>query len=245
MDYFLAALVALNLTLTIVALHKIRRIHLATYHLESEEQKKECSYAQFQAYDGLMRLIRPERPLPILRGWAASPDFLLEIAKAALREKPEVIIECSSGASSVVLARCCQLNGSGHVYSIEHDANYASKTRNELQEQGLADFATLIIAPLNPSSLGQNWYDVTNLPDACNNARLLVIDGPPASTARLARYPALPLLLDRLAVGCKIYLDDANRESEKETVAKWKSEFANLKESEIFAEKGAALLEVT
>ena len=35
----------------------------------------------------------------------------------------------SSGATSLVLARCCQLNGRGHLYSLEDGAQFAERAR--------------------------------------------------------------------------------------------------------------------
>lgn len=57
-------------------------------------------------------------------------------------------MECSSGASTIVLAQSAKLNGRGHVFSLEHDRDYATKSRVELEKQSLSDWATVIDAPL-------------------------------------------------------------------------------------------------
>jgi hypothetical protein len=38
-------------------------------------------------------------------------------------------------------------------------------------------------------------------------------------------YPALPLLRDRLAPGCLVVLDDAQREGERWVIERWRAEF--------------------
>jgi hypothetical protein len=55
---------------------------------------------------------------------------------------------------------------------------------------------------------------------------LLLVDGPPAYAAghALARYPALPVLGDRLASGATVVLDDAERPGEQEVLRRWERE---------------------
>ena len=150
----LLALGLLNLFVLAYVLHKVRKIHLASYRIENSSEKAELEvsrlFGQVKAYLDLEKLIDPRKPLPALRGWAASPDFLLHVALHMLSRKPLEIVECSSGVSTLVLARCCELNGIGHVYSLEHDAEYAAKTNARLQEQGLGRWATVLDAPLKP-----------------------------------------------------------------------------------------------
>ena len=55
---------------------------------------------------------------------------------------------------------------------------------------------------------------------------LLLVDGPPAYAAghELARYPALPVLYDRLAPGATVVLDDVERAGEQEVLRRWERE---------------------
>lgn len=246
------------LALVAITLHKVRRIHLLGFRVlaELEGVKRELAklsplqndlanlYAQIQSYQDLVSLIRPARPLPLLRGWAASPDFLLEICRHSLAHKPGVIIECSSGASTLALARCCEINGIGHVYSLEHAPEFAEQTRQRLREQGLADWASVIDAPLTPQAGvgGQAWYSMAGLSLTPASCALLVIDGPPWDTAPLARYPALPLLAEFLASSCTIFLDDANRPDEQEAVKRWMAEHPGFQLTQPPCEKGCAKL---
>ncbi len=241
-------LVLVNLAISAYAFYKIRRIHLAVYRIESSARNAEIEagrlFAQYQAYYDLVRLIAPRKPLPPLRGWAASPDFLLQIASQVLSSGARTVVECSSGASTLVLARCCELNDRGHVFSLEHDLHYAENTRALLREQGLTDWATVIYAPLVPymSLGGQHWYSLENLHLDQKTIDLLVIDGPPWHTAPLARYPALPVFKNNLASDCVIIIDDANRDEEKEMLTNWAIEFPEFEQSFLSTEKGCAMM---
>lgn len=212
------------LALQLKCLRKIRRIDLKVWAM-SEQLPREIveSFHQAEALQGLYWDLKPEQSLPPTRGWAGSPDFLREVARYALDTKPRTIIECSSGVSTLVLARCLQINGGdGHIYSLEHSPEYAEATRRMLAGQGLSAWSTVIHAPLveTATDIGRHpWYDLSALP--AKEADLIVIDGPPMDTAPLARYPAIPKLLHLLSPRGRIFLDDANRPEEQASVAKW------------------------
>src|SRR5690242_20570642 len=67
-------------------------------------------FRQVEALAGIFLELGITHSLPPTRGWAASPDFLREIAVHVLHARPGVIVECGSGVSTVVLARCLQKN---------------------------------------------------------------------------------------------------------------------------------------
>jgi predicted O-methyltransferase YrrM len=177
-----------------------------------------------------------------MRGWAGSPDFLLKTAEEALRNKPKRVMECSSGVSTVVLARCLQLNGAGHVFSLENSPEFAIKTREMLKQYGLSEWATVIDAPLVNHSTTTPWYDETAIPQDLQAIDMLIVDGPPATTAPLARYPALPRLQPRMAETCTIMMDDADRTEEIEILKRWKIEFPQFEQTHLQCEKGLVLL---
>lgn len=54
---------------------------------------------------------------------------------------------------------------------------------------------------------------------------MLVVDGPPAATGPQARYPSLPMLIDRLAKNATVVLDDAHRRDELKIVEEWEASF--------------------
>ena len=50
---------------------------------------------------------------------------------------------------------------------------------------------------------------------------LLLVDGPPGNAGPRTRYPAVPLLRDRLAGSCTILADDMVRDEDREVVEAW------------------------
>lgn len=181
--------------------------------------------------------------LPFTPDWSAAPDFLGLIAEHCLSAKPSIIVECSSGTSTLVLAQCCRLNGRGHVYSLENGVGYAAATVQNLEEFGLQAYASVIHAPLVDYRLNGHkhvWYSLDKL--NVQDIDMLVIDGPPAVIDSQARYPALPLLYNKLAAGCAVYLDDANRPGEQAIVKRWCEMFPALRPRYAESERGCAVL---
>jgi predicted O-methyltransferase YrrM len=240
----MAVLFAAVLVLLLIA-HKVRRVHLMLFEMRAScTSEVRGTFTQSEALLGLYLELGFEKGLPSTRGWAASPDFLLELARYARSEMPSVIVECSSGVSTLVLARCAQLNGVGHVYSLEHDTSYAAQTTAHLNRHGLQDFATVIHAPLQLHTIAGKawrWYSLHNLPH--DEIDLLVIDGPPSQSDAQARYPAGPLLIHRMRPGAAVFLDDATRQGEQAVVERWKGEFGlSSVQPAPACEKGCAIL---
>jgi len=241
-------LLLLILLACLLIIHKVRKLHLMSFKHDAilDEIRLEAKhlFSQLQAYAMLDKRISLGRSLPPMRGWAASPDILLAIAEYALDEKPMTCMECSSGISTVVLARCMQLNGKGHVYSLEHAPFYAQRTRNLLRQHGLEAWATIVDAPLvdiEPLP-GHRWYSLQNLPELAP-VDLLVIDGPPHDTCAVARYPALGLLQNKMGQRFTVFLDDADRSDEQVAVKRWLAEVPGLTSERIDCEKGCVRLD--
>lgn len=197
------------------------------------------------SYISIRDRLKMDKDLPVTPDWSAAADFVQLIADHCLRSKPAVIVECSSGLTTVALARCCQLNGLGHVYSLENGKEYADKTHSALEEHGLGAFAAVLHVPLEKriiQGVAYEWYGTNNLPEHLIN--MLVIDGPSGFIQRHSRYPALPVLFDRLADGCVVIMDDAGREDEKAIVNMWQSEFPLIEHDYIDLERGCSILTI-
>jgi predicted O-methyltransferase YrrM len=192
----------------------------------------------------LCQRLQLQGPLPLDPIWSAAPDFLQLIAEHCLAAKPRSILECSSGASTLILAAACRLNGGGQVFSLENGAEFAETTRQQLAAQGLSGQTQVIHAPLLPVAIQgrcYQWYDLSALP--FQSLDMLVIDGPPGRLQPLSRYPALPLLWPRLAPQALVFLDDAARPDEQEIVRLWLQEFSELQAREIGCERGCVRLQ--
>ena len=200
-------------------------------------------FNQFESYHYIRDRLNLKQGLPYTRDWSASPDFLKRIAEHCLQYKPETIVECSSGLSSLVLARCCQINKKGKVFSLENGEEFARASRGHINRYQLDEYAQIIHAPLiNHSINGRDfqWYDISQLPDASIN--MLVIDGPPGFIQTHSRYPALPLLQQKMANDCVIFMDDAARDDEKEIVDKWLAEYPGWRHEYVSLLRGCSVL---
>ena len=249
--YLLVLLGVLSLVtcfFVLYSFYKIRRIHLMTYDLRDrlDQLGRSDIVYLFQSIQ-LLRILESElqldRPLPPMRGMAAGPDFLLLLARHARAAAPQTVLECGSGVSTLVLARCLQLNGSGHVYSLEQDPQFAAETRDRLAENGLMEWATVVDAPLTDLELNgkkYSWYKSSAIP--ANSIDMLIVDGPPTWLGPLARYPAGPLLLPRLNLGGTVFVDDTVRSDEANMVSMWLKEFPDVKGRDVDCEKGCAIL---
>jgi hypothetical protein len=200
-------------------------------------------YSQLEALSWLRDELKLATPLPPTRGAAAAPDALLELLRIIDRSHATSVLELGSGVSTIVCARRLQQAGSGHVVALEHLPEYAVATRTQITAQGLDAFATVLDAPLRDVRIGDdtwNWYELgPGVPEAVD---LLFIDGPPKLTGTLARYPALPLLRDRLLPGANVLVDDGDRTDEHEMVRRWEAEIEGIGVQHLPFAKGAWLL---
>ena len=202
-------------------------------------------FGQLEAYLSLRDRLGLHQGLPYTHQWSAAPDFLKLIVDHALAAKPRTIVECSSGLTTLVLARCCEINGEGEVFSLENGAEFAAKSRGEVERYGLGARSTVIDAPLKPVTVDgveYQWYDFAQLPD--RSIDMLVVDGPPGFIQHHSRYPALPLLFDKLADGCVVFLDDAGRPDEVELVEMWRGRLPGIEHEFVKTERGGAILQV-
>ncbi len=181
--------------------------------------------------------------IPYTKDWSAAADFLELIVEHCLTHKPTTIFECSSGLTTLMLAKCCALNNKGHVYSLENGEEYAVKTRESISQYQIEQFSDVIYAPLESDHINgkeYQWYALNDVPD--KTIDMLVIDGPPGFIQKHSRYPALPKLYERLADGCTIFLDDAARDDERQLVQMWLDEFPALSHEFVDNERGCSVL---
>lgn len=237
----IALAVALWLGVLLVLLGLVVTNKRAQADFQKTNQQRRQDYNQLEALFSLFFTLQPHAPLPDMRGWAESPDYMKRITQAILQDKPELVVELGSGVSTLVIAYALQRAGRGRVVSLEHDQAYAAPNQEMLHLHGLENVATIIHAPLRELALGNEtwqWYDASPLPHE-EPIDLLLVDGPPAAPKTLSRYPALPLLFDRLRDGARIFLDDGSRQDEQLTVQRWRQEFPALDCEFLEVEKGA------
>lgn len=203
-------------------------------------------YSQIEAFESLHHELGFDRALPRLRGNTVSPDFLRELAQQVGQRRPQYVVECGSGATTVVLAKALSKNGYGHVYSLDQDIDSANRTYRWLNEHGLTDWATVIYAEPIPYTLNGNnftWYALSDLPNTAID--LMVINGPNSATQKCARYPALFLLRARITEQGAIVFNNSNRPDDVATLALWAHDFPEFNFQKLRCEKGCALGERT
>ncbi|MDR8393819.1 class I SAM-dependent methyltransferase [Aliifodinibius sp. S!AR15-10] len=157
-------------------------------------------------------------------GWSVDGRFAEILLEQIRKTRAEIILECGSGTSTILVAKYLKQIGSGQVLALEHEKKYASITRNQLSECGLQEWVSVIETPLREWPLnGQAmpWYDFQPKDYLSGQIDILIVDGPPGKIGPLARYPAVPVLKSWLDTGSVIILDDGNREGEKEIAERW------------------------
>ena len=174
-------------------------------------------------------ILRPLLDLGPYLPWttgAMRPAGLVVVCNAIVHGDRTSVVECGSGASTVVLARLLRERGAGTLVSVEHDPAWAALTRDLLRREQLDATARVIHAPLTGDP---PWYAPGPLAAALPaTVDLLVVDGPPAFKPghEHRRAPALPFFEDRLADGAVVVLDDLQRPGERDVVAGWEAQGA-------------------
>jgi predicted O-methyltransferase YrrM len=249
-DLLLVLLLAAVFVLLLYLLQKVRDIgsDLTQFKQQFEgilQSEVRGLFAQLAAYVSLRDRLDLRRGMPYSRDWSASPDFLEIIVAHCLDAKPATVMECSAGITTLMLAKCCQLNGRGKVYSLEDGEEFARKARAHLDRYELGAHASVIHAPLQSNTVNgidYLWYSVDKLPD--QTIDMLVIDGPSGFIQKNSRYPAIPELYEKLSDQCVVFLDDAARVDEKEIVELWKAEYPSMEYEYIRTERGCSVLTI-
>ncbi len=190
------------------------------------EKQLDRTYDRIDALMSIHNLLKLNAPLPIMHNWRVSSDYAHEVLSCFIETKGTVI-DIGSGISTLLFGYAVKRNGNGKVISLEHSKEYFEKTKALIKLHQLEEYCELYYCPLieyNIEGKKWLWYDVKNvaLP---NKVSLISIDGPPGDTQYLARYPALTILKETIGKGTVIYLDDGNREQEREIAKQWTKKF--------------------
>jgi predicted O-methyltransferase YrrM len=178
-----------------------------------------------------------------MRLWAASPDFVTLAVGLIRQHKPQVVFEVGSGVSTMVSGYALRQNGSGSLISLEHEHDFMQTTAENIAAHNLGRIARVVYAPLTTVQINgdaRRWYDLREVEVPMID--LLIVDGPPEGTGTLARYPALPMLFERLNPGAYVLVDDYLRDDEYAMVNRWLSEYQLIVVRTLANEKGAAIL---
>lgn len=177
----------------------------------------------------LRAMVEPRALMPSLGAWGIDARSLLTLVALVQRERPALVLELGSGASTIWLGYVLEQLG-GRIVSIEHDAEYAEVTAARIADHRLGSTVELRQADLQSVDEGEEewtWYAPELFTDL-RDIDLILIDGPPKAVGDLSRYPAVPQLLDKISDDAWIVLDDARRPDEKQILRRWLAEHDEL-----------------
>ena len=203
------------------------------------------TFRQLEALQNLSAVLPASDVLPATRGWAASPDLLVVLVDLVITERPSLVVECGSGASTLWLALAMRRFGiDGRIIALDHDPVFGAKTRDFLARHGVGDLAEVRDAPLESFALDgetYSWYARRAWEDLAG-IDLLFVDGPPAATGHQARYPALPLLAGSLSPVATAVLDDLVVPDMQKVLQLWLDAYPDFSSEILPLEKQAAVL---
>ena len=165
--------------------------------------------------------------------WSASamrPSAVAILLNDIIINNRNIVVECGAGVSTLLISKLLKNRGTGHLFSIEHDEDWANTVQDMLIQQGTETFVTVVHAPLNAwqESSGTHWYDNSSIKAEIeqNKIDLLIVDGPPAYTQdlRLARQPAVPFFTKYFNTDYAVILDDIGRPGEQEVLKSWETD---------------------
>ena len=221
----------------------VRRVETQT-KVELRQEIKQA-FRQLEALQNLNSVLPASGVLPATRDWAASPDLLLVLVDLVITERPSLVVECGSGASTLWLALAMRRFGiDGRIVALDHDPVFGARTRGFLARHDVTDLAEVRDAPLESFSLDSEtylwyarraWEDLTGID-------LLFVDGPPAATGHQARYPALPLLIGSLSPVATAVLDDLVVPDMQKVLRLWLDAHPDFEAEILPLEKQAAVL---
>lgn len=222
---------------------------------------------QMEAHTNLLAMLNSGVCLPPMRGWPISPDFGIRLADVLDVTPYELVVEFGSGVSTFMLAALLGKPGAypalhSHV-ALEHLQHYHDQTLQLLsrlpavQRTQVWHCPLVPVQPANDSGVTYSHYDCADrlsqhlqtLSKSVGKV-LAVVDGPPGNTGPLARYPAVPLLMQLLPqADLHILLDDHNRLDEKQTGQAWvkllESQHYQIEVQTPPTEKGALFIKAT
>ncbi len=208
-------------------------------------RRSQIQYRNIQALFSLFSVLKINAPLPPMAGWAIPPDFAVAIVSLIQERRPLRVVELGTGTSTLVTAYALKALGAGTVISLEQKEPFATHSARNVRRHGLQDVATVVYAPLKPVTVRgepRRWYDTSAL-DGLHDIDMVIVDGPTRDGRQsLPRYPALPMLIDRLSDRAVLVVDDGRRADVRRMVALWLKEFDGFDCEALESEQGMFIL---
>lgn len=214
---------------------------LQTKLQKDQQSQSKNSLRQIESFLRLQNYCGDRMVLPDMHGWPVSPDLGVYIIRLVEAGGFDVIVEFGSGVSTLLIALALQKaadphakGGSTSFVSFDHLQSYLQQTQAQLHQAQLSESVQLVYAPLVETAGAQNnpslYYDcqatlqqLRQSIDKPNPKLLVFVDGPPAATGPLARFPAMPAIEQAFEGRAEVHylMDDYIRQDERNIVDQW------------------------
>jgi hypothetical protein len=221
---------------------------LQTKLQKDQQNQSKNSLRQIESFLRLQNYCGDRLVLPDMHGWPVSPDLGVYIIRLVEAGGFDAIVEFGSGVSTLLIALALQKAADPHAIgvstpfvSFEHLESYLQQTQAQLDQAQLSESVELVYAPLietagalnNPSLYYDCQSTLQQLKQSIDkpNPKLLVfVDGPPAATGPLARFPAMPSIEQAFGGSAEVHylMDDYIRQDERNIVDQWQTHLEQL-----------------
>ncbi len=166
-------------------------------------------------------------PLPEPSGDdSAGPDLLREAILQINAVKPSLVVALGCGTGCVLLGHAVQACGA-RLVCLEQDESAVDLCKALITAHSLSAVVDLVYAPIVATILSNEiwcWYDVDKL--EAGQIDILIVNGPPERVQKQSKYPALPLLCNRLNPSCVVLLAQGR---EADVALRWIERFPNFR----------------
>lgn len=234
--------VAAEVTLTVQAADLTRQALETEQRYQADERRKQHEFRrlvldltsrQRQDIEALLQLYAKFQPtafMPQFEQWPPDPTSVLELCSLVLRHRPTFVLELGAGVSTIWLGHAMAYAGDGRVVSLEHRADRVGWVNDMINSHGITTVCEARPAPITDVRTGDEafgWYDTEMLTDL-KDIDFVIANGPTGDGSHDGRYPALPMLLDRLASGALIAVANVDRPGQLRTADLWLREHPEL-----------------
>lgn len=153
--------------------------------------------------------------------WTLDAGSIAVIWDRLLAERPQVIVECGSGVSTIIFAKYFSLyRPDGRLFSMEQDAKEKARIEQRLKELHLTERVHIYHVPVDASG----GYDfaaqggIAAFP-GIEKFDWIMVDGPAGPAT--SRDNTLTSLLPMANSGASWFLDDSFRDGEQAVLQRW------------------------
>lgn len=149
----------------------------------------------------------------VVNNWPINDDTAELLERRLQANPPKMALDVGSGRSTVIMARYAE-----RVIALEHEDRFFWQTRQALIDAGPFYNCELWHSPITQHEAGP-WYGFNFGEEVFD---FVLIDGPPQ---KIGRQAGLPLIWPHLAQDFEIWLDDWDRDHEKQCVKEWTAKY--------------------